>query len=183
MKEKKYKRAHLRAPLKSQVLCSYDEKVCLGRTLNVSEGGLLLTDLDSIPGSNSLYFMIDLPSYPKFSEFGKEEVLNLDWNSFERDVLRMNAKIMRSFDYEGEKLHGCSFSSISEGGVRAIKTYVKSFSENIVYLLELFESLGRGELKLSVLRKLAFLLGYNSDEKIFLMRKRVLHDYQSLEKL
>ena len=183
MKEKKYKRAHLRAPLKSQAICSYDEKVCLGKTLNISEGGLLITDLDNVPEPSSLYFMVDLPSYPNLSEFGKEEILNLDWNSFERDVLRMDGSIVRSFDYQGEKLRGCSFSSVSEGGVGVIKNYVKSFSENIVYLLELFESLGRGDLKLSILRKVAFLLGYDSDEKIFLMRKRVLHDYQSLEKL
>ena len=136
MKEKKYKRAHLRAPLKSQAICSYDEQVYLGKTLNISEGGLLITDLYNVSGSNSLYFMVDLPSYPNFSEFGKEEILNLDWNSFERDVLRMNGSIVRSFDYQGEKLHGCSFSSISEGGVGVIKNYVK-----IVIMTSLFKNL------------------------------------------
>jgi hypothetical protein len=187
MKEKSYKRAHVRAPLKSQAICCLEDKIFLGRTLNISQGGLLLTDLESVSQNKSLHLMIDLPSYPNFNDFKKEELLNLDWNSFERYVLRIEMNVMRSFKVgkEGEEieLHGCSFVSIVEDHVNLIKRYVESFTKNIIYLLDIFESLGREDVSLSILRKVSFLLGYNPEEKIFSLRKKILHDYQSLETL
>ena len=43
MNQKTYKRAHLRAPLKSKIICALDDQVLLGQTMNISEGGILFS--------------------------------------------------------------------------------------------------------------------------------------------
>ena len=187
MNQKKYKRAHLRAPLKSKIVFTLNDQVLLGNTMNISEGGILFSKTSSLTQGDEFHLMVDLPDYPNFSDFSKEELLDLEWYSFEREVLRVKAQVMRSFEVEfiGEKKEcfGCSFLEIEDDSVLFIKNYVESYSKNIVYLLGLFESLGRGDLKVPVLRKVGFLMGYNSEEKIHTLRSRVLHDYRSLEKL
>ena len=187
MKQKNYQRAHLRAPLKSKIICSLNNQVFLGKTMNISEGGILFSKESKLSQGDEFHLMVEFPDYPNFSNFDKEEILDLEWYSFEREVMRAKAKVMRSFkaDFNDERVecYGCSFLEADKNSIFFIKNYVESYSKNIVYLLELFESLGRGHLKLSILRKVGYLLGYNSDDKIHVLRSRVLHDYRSLEKL
>ena len=62
--------------------------------------------------------MVDLPDYPDFSNFTREELLDIDRYSFEREVIRLRAQVMRSFEMnsEGESLEcfGCSFLKIGK---------------------------------------------------------------------
>lgn len=187
MNQKKYQRAHLRAPLKSKIICALNDKVLLGKTLNISEGGILFSKGPILSQGDEFHLMVDLPDYPNFSDFDKEEMLELEWYSFEREVMRAKAKVMRTFetDLNGEvtECYGCSFLEVEKNYILFIKNYVESYSENIVYLLSLFESLGRGPSNLPILKAVAYLMGYDSDEKIHILRSRVLHDYKSLEKL
>tara|TARA_B100000683_G_scaffold49240_1_gene46456 strand:+ start:836 stop:1399 length:564 start_codon:yes stop_codon:yes gene_type:complete len=187
MNQKTYKRAHLRAPLKSKIICALDDQVLLGQTMNISEGGILFSKGPKLSQGDEFHLMVDLPDYPNFSNFDKEEILDLEWYSFEREVMRAKAKVMRAYetDFNDERVecYGCSFLEADKNSILFIKNYVESYSKNIVYLLGLFESLGRGRLKLPILRKVGFLMGYNSDDKIHILRSRVLHDYRSLEKL
>ena len=187
MNQKKYQRAHLRAPLKSKIICTINDQVLLGQTMNISEGGVLFSKGPILIQGDEFHLMVDLPDYPYFGDFDKEEILDLEWYSFEREVMRAKAKVMRSFetDFNDEKVecYGCSFLKADKDSILFIKNYVESYSKNIVYLLNLLESLGRGPLNLPILRKVGFLMGYNSDDKIHILRSRVLHDYRSLEKL
>tara|TARA_Y100001970_G_scaffold283985_1_gene400410 strand:- start:866 stop:1429 length:564 start_codon:yes stop_codon:yes gene_type:complete len=187
MNEKKYQRAHLRAPLKSKIICTSNDQVFLGKTMNISEGGVLFSKGPVFSQGDEFHLMVDLPDYPNFSDFDKEEILDLEWYSFEREVMRAKAKVMRSFeaDFNGKvtECYGCSFLKAEKNSVLFIKNYVNSYSKNILYLLSLFESLGRGRLNLPTLKKVAFLMGYSNDDKTHVLRSQVLHDYKSLEKL
>ena len=52
-------------------------------------------------------------------------------------------------------------------------------AKNIIFLLGLFQKSSQVE----ALRNVAKMLGYNDQEKLTLLRQKVLHGYQSLESL
>ena len=109
MNQKHYKSS---MPLKSKIICNFKEQVFFGRTLNISEGGVLFSKGPSLRKGDEFSLMVDLPDYPDFSDFTREEVLDIDRYSFEREVIRVRAQVMRSFEMnsEGESLEcfGCS---------------------------------------------------------------------------
>ena len=63
----------------------------------------------------------------------------------------------------------------------AIKEYVKVFSSNLIYLQVLIDSLNTDEKNIEKARLLASILGYDKDQKISVLFKKVQHDYQSLQ--
>ena len=184
-----FQRKHVRAPLRSVCLYVDGEHVFKAKIINVSEGGILLSELPHIPDINSLPMMISIPLYPKLSTLSLEQLNSLTTEELPRKVLRVKSRIVRNFEGHSnvEKLFlkyiACEFYSKSEDFGRAITDYVENFAKNTIYLLSLFESLGsRGE-QVEVLRQVAHLLGYDKKMKIPLLRAKVLHDYQSLESL
>ena len=62
-----------------------------------------------------------------------------------------------------------------------IGEYVANFAKNTIHLLTLFESHSQHQAEL--IRIISGLLGYRPDEKLSVLRQKVLHDYQSLEGL
>ena len=64
-KDPRLQRKYLRAPLKSTCLYVDGEHVFKARVLNISEGGILLSDLPHIPEINSMPFAIDLLEFPR----------------------------------------------------------------------------------------------------------------------
>lgn len=189
MVDARLQRKYLRAPLKSHALYVDGEHVFKAKVLNISEGGLLLSELPHVPEISSLPLAINLIQYPRFNSLSLEELKGLNTETFDRKILKVKARMVRSFENQSavDKVFinfiGCEFYNPSDEVRFALFSYVENFSKNTVYLLSLFESLGKREEQLETLRLVAHLLGYDRRMKLPLLRAKVLHDYQSLESL
>ena len=189
MTDPRLQRKFLRAPLKSTALYVDGEHVFKAKILNLSEGGLLLSELPHIPEINSLPIAINLIQYPRFQGMSLDEVKQLSIDDFSRVILKTKVRMMRTFGNQSnvDKIFinfiGCEFYNPEPDFKAAIFTYVEIFAKNTVYLLSLFESLGNRTEQLELLRSVAHLLGYDRRMKVPLLRAKVLHDYQSLGSL
>ncbi len=189
MADPRLQRKYLRAPLKSQALYVDGEHVFKARILNVSEGGVLLSELPHIPEINSLPIALNIIHYPRFSGMNLDELKQLSPDDFTRTILKTKVRMVRSFENQSNvdrvfiNFIGCEFYNPDPEFKLVIFQYVETFAKNTVYLLSLFESLGNRAEQLETLRTVAHLLGYDRRMKIPLLRAKVLHDYQSLESL
>ena len=82
--DSRLQRKHIRAPLKSACLYVDGEHVFKARVLNISEGGILLSDLPHIPEINSLPLAIDLLQFPRMQTLTYEQVKELKIDEFPR---------------------------------------------------------------------------------------------------
>lgn len=182
-------RKFLRAPLKSICLYVDGEHVFKARVLNISEGGILLSELPHIPEINSLPIAIDLLQFPRLQALNLDQLKALNPEEFARTIVKTKARMVRTFENQSnvDKIFvnfiGCEFFNPTTDFKVAVFQYVETFARNTVYLLSLFESLGNRAEQLELLRTVAHLLGYDRRMKIPLLRAKVLHDYQSLESL
>ena len=187
--DSKFQRKHLRAPLKSLCLYVDEEHVFKARVLNISEGGILLSELPHIPEINSLPLAIDLIQFPRLHQLSPEEIKHFNHLECARIILKTKAKMVRSFEGKSQvdqvftNFIGCEFYSPDTDFKMEVFRYVETFAKNTIYLLSLFESLGNRTEQLELLRSVAHILGYDRRMKIPLLRAKVLHDYQSLESL
>ena len=182
-----FQRAHLRAPLKTKILYLDDEFVFQAYTQNISEGGVLLENLPHVPEINAIPMMISLVNFPELSLLGKETLLSLHLKDLHRDIIRMKARIVRSFEGQSDvdKIFvtkiGCEFVKPGDEEQALIDQYVSRFAKNLIFLLNIFEGRGfKGDRK-PLIRKVASLLGYDGEMQIAQLRLKCLHDYQSLE--
>lgn len=182
-------RKHLRAPLISTALYVDGEHVFKAKTLNISEGGALLSELPHVPEINALPIAINLINYPRFQGMSHDEVMNLSVDEFPRTIIKTKLKMVRSFSNQSPvdrvfvNFIGCEFHNPASELVEKIKFYVETYTKNTVYLLSLFEALRNKPDQVEHLRQIAFLMGYDRRLKVPLLRAKVLHDYQSLESL
>jgi len=182
-------RKYLRAPLKSDCLYVDGEYVFRSKILNISEGGILLSDLPHIPEINSLPVAIDLIQFPRLQTFGLDELKLLKTSEFPRMIIKTKAIMVRTFEGHTnvDKVFvnyiGCRFYNPETDFKVEVFKYVENFAKNTIYLLSLFESLSNRADQLELLRTVANLLGYDRRIKIPLLRAKVLHDYQSLESI
>ena len=189
MADSRLQRKFLRAPMKSTALYVDGEHVFKARTLNISEGGLFLSELPHIPEINSLPLAISLIVYPRFQGMSLDELKQLSVDDFERTIVKTKVRMVRNFENQSPidkvfvKYIGCEFYNTTPEFKKAVYQYVENFTKNTIYLLSLFESLGNRVEQLEVLRSVAHLLGYDRRMKVPLLRAKVLHDYQSLESL
>lgn len=185
----RFKREYLRAPLKTSTLYLMEDYVLKAFMLNISEGGVLLDNLPSIPPVNAIPLMFPLIDYPELSLLHPEVLFGLEVTQMEKRIIRMKAKIVRSFEgfSEVDKIFvtkiGCEFVNPGPLETQLISKYVSRYARNLIYFLGLFEGRGQKADKTELLRKTAGLLGYDSKMQIAQMRLKALHDYQSLESL
>jgi hypothetical protein len=189
MSDPRLQRKFLRAPMKSTALYVDGEHVFKAKTLNISEGGMLLSELPHIPEINSLPIAISLINYPRFQGMSLDDLKQLSVDDFACSILKTKVRMVRTFENQSNvdkvfiNFIGCEFYNSTPEFKNAIFQYVENFAKNTIYLLSLFESLGNRVEQLEVLRTVAHLLGYDRRMKIPLLRAKVLHDYQSLESL
>lgn len=182
-------RKFLRAPLKSTSLYVDEEHVFKAKVLNISEGGILLSELPHVPDINSLPIAINVIHYPRFQNMSLEDLKNIAIEELPRTILKTKVRMVRTFGDQSnvEKVFinfiGCEFYNPPPEFKTVVFKYVETFAKNTVFLLSLFESLGNRSEQLETLRTVAHLLGYDKNMKIPLLRAKVLHDYQSLESL
>lgn len=182
-------RKFLRAPLKSTALYVDGEHVFKSRVLNLSEGGILLSELPHVPEINSLPIALNIIHYPRFQTLMMDELKKLSLDDFERSIIKTKVRMVRTFENQSNvdrvfiNFIGCEFYNPGPEIKIIIFKYIETFTKNTIYLLSLFESLGKREEQLETLRAVAHLLGYDRRMKLPLLRAKVLHDYQSLESL
>ena len=182
-------RKFLRAPLKSICLYVDGEHVFKAKVLNISEGGVLLSELPHVPEINSVPLAIGLLQFPRLQNMTIDQLKVLNTDEFTRIVLKTKVRMVRSFDGQSSvdkvfvNFIGCEFYNPQIDFKIAIFRYVETFAKNTIYLLSLFESLANRTEQLELLRTVAHILGYDRRMKIPLLRAKVLHDYQSLESL
>lgn len=189
LKNSKFQRKHIRAPLKSEALYIDDEHVFKARTLNISEGGILLCELPHVPDINAIPMMVALIQFPKLGNLSPEKIKALSAHEFSRSVIKLKARMVRTFEGKTtvEKLFlthiGCELYPPSADALDEIVEYVNTFAKNTIFLLSLFESNHHKKDQIDLVRKVADVLGYDSTMPMPLLRQKVLHDYQSLESL
>jgi len=155
--------------------------------LNISEGGVLLDNLPSIPPVRAMPMMFPLIDYPELSLMHPDVLFSLEVKHLEKRIIRMKGRIVRSFEgfSEVDKIFatkiGCEFVNPGPLEKSLISKYVSRYARNLIYFLGLFEGRGQKADKTMLLRKTAELLGYDPDMQIARMRLKALHDYQSLE--
>ncbi|EQC50563.1 PilZ domain-containing protein [Bacteriovorax sp. DB6_IX] len=182
-------RNFLRAPVNDEILYLCDGYVLKGMCSNISEGGVLLSQLGKVPEQKEFSVLIPLIQYPEFSKIGPQKIISVERSSFDIEIIRAKVNVVRSFEGKSEvekiliKNIGAQFVTLTGADKVLIVDFVNTFTKNLIHLLTLFESQSSKGANISYIRKIAELLGYDGGAKLPLLRQRVLHDYQSLESL
>lgn len=183
----KYQRAHLRAPCFTTILFSDEGYVFKAETLNISEGGMLLKGLPHFPAAEKVRMMLSLPQYPSFINFSLQKLKEFSTEVFPQKIIRLQSHMVRRSgdttdvdDVFKSKL-GIKFDQVERDDQKLIADYVTIFTGNIVYLQTIMEQINSSEEALEKSRALAKILGYDSSQKISVLKKEVLHDYKSLQ--
>lgn len=185
----RFKREFLRAPLKTSALYLMEDFALKAYMLNISEGGILLDNLPSVPPVKAIPLMFPLIDYPELSLLHPDVLFGLEVAQLDKRVIRMKARIVRSFEgfSDVDRIFvtkiGCEFVNPQPLEKQLISKYVSRYARNLIYFLGLFEGRGQKADRTQLLRKTASLLGYDPDMQIAHMRLKALHDYQSLESL
>ena len=151
MKSGNYQRRYLRAPLNEKVLLADGETVFRGEMINVSEDGLLLSELPFFPERNELSLLLPVPHFPLFKNLSDEQLESLDEKSFIRRIIRVKALIVRKAELERDLSNifkskfGMQFTNAGEREREIISQYVKNSSSNLVHLQTLIDSFNASE--------------------------------------
>ena len=187
MMRKTYQRRYLRAPLRESMLYADGDFVLKARTLNISEGGILLGELPSFPGTDDVGVMLSLPKIPSLKNFSIIKMQTFSKELFPRQIIRAHAHMVRreelsqNLDNIFRSRFGLEFIKILPQDQKAIEEYVTTFTSNLIYLQTLIDSFNTDEETKIRTRVLAKILGYNETEKIAELRSSVGHDYRSLQ--
>ena len=176
----KFKRGNLRAPIFTKVLFEYESKVYSCSTRNISENGLLLTDLPFIPKINRFPVLVKIPIYPCLDEAPIGQLTTIFSRELDYLVLRVRCRLVRSNENEHATMIGCEFFEPSEYIAQSLRRYTSVSARNIIFLLGLFE---RTKVEVDLIKKTANYLGHDEFSNISLLRQKILHIYQSLESL
>lgn len=188
IEERDYKRTYLRAPYRQEVLYVDDDFVFKAKTLNISEGGMLLDQIPHFPDeSTEVPLMIKLPQYPYFKNFTLEKLKSFNADMFNSKVIRLKCRMVRKIGVKSKVDHafvsrvGVKFTEIGPREKKLINDYVNVFSSNLIYLQVLIDSMYADKNNLEKIRLLSEILNYSPETKISQLRKDVQHDYISLQ--
>lgn len=182
-------RVHLRAPVNDELLYLCDGIVMKGLCTNISEGGVLLSQLGRVPKSPNISIILPLIQYPEFSKLSPQKISSIERSAFDIEIIRAQISVVRSYEGKTEvekilmKNIGAKFTTLAEKDLYLIQSFVQTFSRNIIFLLTQFQNMGTKSTNIPYIRKLASLLGYDGSLKFPVLRQQVLHDYQSIESL
>ena len=184
---KSYQRRHLRAPFKGDVLYSDGVNFLKAKCLNISEGGMLITELPSIPETEILNLIICLPHIESLKNLSTLQLKTFNHEHFQSNAFSIQAKLVRrvelSQDISSVFNHsfGLEFLSIREVNRRKIEFYVKNFAANLITLQTLIDLYNYDEETKKKARALAAVLGYDENAKIAALSSQVNQDYKSLQ--
>ena len=143
-------RQYLRAPVNDEILYICDDYVLKGNCVNISQGGVLLSELGMVPDKTKFSALIPLIQYPEFSKLNSQKVLSLERSSFEVEIIRVQVDIVRSFEGMSDvdkilmKNIGARFSDLASFDETMIQSFVETFAKNLIHLLTLMANLTLG---------------------------------------
>ena len=188
IEERDYKRSYLRAPYRQEVLYVDDDFVFKAKTLNISEGGMLLDQIPHFPDETTeVALMIKLPQFPYFKNFTIQKLRTFNADMFSSKVVRLKCKMVRKIGIKSKvdqafvSRVGVKFTDIGPREKKLINDYVNVFSSNLIYLQVLIDSMYAEKNNLEKIRLLSDILNYDPDWKVSQLRKVVQHDYISLQ--
>lgn len=184
---KSYTRKYLRAPYKADILFADDGFVFKARTMNLSEGGMLVDQIPHLPSKDIVPFIITIPYYPEFKNYSLERLRAYAPELFPSKVIRVKGSMLKrddittSVDQVFRMKFGVQFIEISPFNQKVVAEYVEIFTSNLIHLQKLIESSAAFADALESARVLAKILGYPGDIKLATLRSMVSHDYKSLQ--
>lgn len=184
---KTYQRRFLRAPFREVIIYADGETVSQAKTLNISEGGLLLGEIPAFPGRDEVPLLLPIPQIPIFRNFSLLKMQTFSKELFPKQVISLKARIVRreelSMDLDNlfRSRFGVEFVRVDSQDQKKIDQYVTSFATNLVYLQTLIDSVNNDEETRGKVRVLAGILGYGDLEKLAQLRSAVYQDYRSLQ--
>ena len=186
MSDLDYNRISLRAPLKSEVIFAVGDICTKALAINVSKNGVLMQMPVALPAVTvelPVALMLDIPFLRDLAKLSREKLMDLDPSEYQRNIIHCLGRLKRINVSTPMPQYGVHFDRLEEITTDQIEKYVYSFEKNITYLLNLIEDLGVKKENFAIAKKVAELLGYSFEEKIAVLRQKVLHDYQSLKEL
>jgi hypothetical protein len=171
--------------MNNECLLKVEDQISKGFVLNISEGGLLISEVESLPQEDQFTVFIEIPLLPDFTKLSTSELMLIGKESFEREIVGTIVEVRRNQQKEDTKLYeiGCEFVDIRREAQERISDYVRNFSVNTVFSLTLFEQGTHREEVKNLIRQCAGLLNYEPGMSMAKIREKLLHDYQSLESL
>jgi hypothetical protein len=173
-----YQRKHLRAPYRFEIMYAYDQKMHRQHCLNISEGGMLISEVDFFPQQETSV-LLSLPQFPPFKNFTIEKLKDFTIDLFPKKVIPAKVKLVRMDKVA--KTAGVKFVAISGPHQKFIAEYVESLLSNIIHLLTLIDSVNFDTESLEKTRYLSHLMGYGQEIKIAKLRQVIGHEYRSLQ--
>lgn len=184
---KSYQRRHLRAPFKEMILYSDGVNLLRGKATNISEGGMLIGELPSIPSKDIITIIISLPHVESLKNLSLLQLKTFNSEIFRTDTFSVKARMVRREELSQDvssifqTRFGMEFTEIKEKHRKKIETYVSNFSANLITLQTLIDLYNYDEETKKRARALARILGYDEDEKVSTLRALITHDYRSLQ--
>ncbi|MBT4790368.1 MAG: hypothetical protein HON90_02255, partial [Halobacteriovoraceae bacterium] len=173
-----YQRKYLRAPFTQDVLYGDGGFVHKAKALNLSEGGILLSELGCIPADECISFMFQLPRYSLFKNFHLEDLRQVNREQLETSTIRFNAHMVRKPGNTPSATEGVfspkvgfEIKEIAPIYQKYIYEYVDVFSSNLIYMQVLIDTLQSDQTNLPKLRLLSHILGYDQNDKVAYLRK------------
>jgi PilZ domain len=187
MTKKNYQRRYLRAPFKESIIYADGSDVLRAKCLNISENGLLISELPAFPDQDQVPLLIKLPQIPSLKNFSLLKMQNFNGELFPSHIIRVRGRIARRGELSQDlgniftTSFGLQFSKIGQNEQKMIEEYVTTFSSNLVFLQTLIDSYNGEEDIQEKTRVLAAILGYQRHEKIAQLRLKVNEDYRNLQ--
>ncbi len=187
MSMKSYQRRHLRAPFREDILFADGSYVLKAQAMNISEGGLLLSEIPNIPRKDEVPVVLALTKIPALKNFSLLKLQTFTQEIFSRHVIRATARIVRrhqlatSLDNIFKARVGMEFVRVSDQDSRCIEEFVGNFTANLIFLQTLIDSFNTDEETRQKARTLAQILGYGETERISELRTMVTSDYKGLQ--
>ncbi|HLT22964.1 MAG TPA: PilZ domain-containing protein [Bacteriovoracaceae bacterium] len=184
---KSYQRRHLRAPFKETILYTDEVNFFKGRATNISEGGMLIGELPSIPSKEQITLIISLPHVEPLKNLSLLQLKTYNAEMFRADVFGVIARLVRQEELAGDvgnvfnTRFGLEFVDIKDKHRKKIENYVSNFSANLITLQTLIDLYNYDDETKKRARAFAHVLGYDQNEKISTLRALVNHDYKSLQ--
>lgn len=184
---KSYQRRHLRAPFREVVLYTDGVNFAQSKATNISAGGMLISELPSIPLQEKINLLISLPHIESLKNLTLLQLRTYNAEIFRSDVFTAEARLVRREELAGSissifnTRFGLEFITIQEKHRKKIETYVTNFAANLITLQTLIDLYNFDEDTKKRARALARILGYDENEKIAALRSQINHDYKSLQ--
>lgn len=179
----KSNRRHYRAPLHSDILFLEGENVHRAVLGNISEKGLFIQQIPMVPETKEFHFILDVPLLRNCRVWSEPQILAANSLIEDRHILRTQGNLVRIVD--GDDLGavlgkgiGVELSNVSSDVRLKIRSYVETFTQNIVRLIKELENYS--EKNAPMIRKLSLLMDYSQKLRIPDLKAQVNHDYQSL---